>query len=105
LMLEHEKFTCITGDKAVAILRADYNRAEASVDLNYHWAFGEVRLVLINMTYQMGTSGVKKFKHTLEHLRDESFDEAASELLDSKWAGQTPHRASRLAGRIMGLHE
>lgn len=104
LVLPTESFTCITPKQAVELLRQDYNKAEASVDANYYWAYGEVRLVLINMTYQMGSTGVDKFKNTLMHLQDEDYDAAASELLDSRWASQTPTRSARLAGRIMSLN-
>ena len=95
---------CITPKEAVRLLREDYYSASESVDNRYLWAHGEVRLVLINMTYQMGSTGVSKFKITLEHLQDENYDAAATELLDSTWANQTPSRAARLAGRIMGLN-
>lgn len=103
LIKPDEKFKCITPKQAVQLLREDYNKAEASVDKEYYWAYGEVRLVLINMTYQMGSTGVSNFKQTLEHLQDEKYDEAASELLDSAWASQTPSRAAKMAGRIMAL--
>ena len=95
---------CISPEEAVRLLREDYHYASKSVDDRYSWASGEVRLVLINMTYQMGSTGVSKFKKTLEHLQDEAYDNAASELLTSNWAKQTPSRASRLAGRIMSLN-
>ena len=105
LVLVTESFEkCITAEQAVTMLRADYHYASESVDTRYLWAYGEVRLVLINMTYQMGSTGVSKFKNTLAHLQGEEYDKAAIELLDSSWARQTPNRASRLAGRIMGLN-
>ncbi len=103
LMLPNDKFTCITYRQAVELLRSDYDYAANSVDSKYPWAYGEVRLVLINMTYQMGQTGVSKFKKTLLHLQDEVYDEAAIELLESLWASQTEHRALRLAGRIMSI--
>lgn len=102
-MLPTDKYKCITFKKAIELLRSDYDYAANSVDNNYPWAYGEVRLVLINMTYQMGQSGVSKFKITLEHMQDGNYDEAAIELLDSLWANQTEERALRLAGRIMAI--
>ena len=103
LMLPTDTFKCITPQQAVKLLRMDYAKAETSVDATYYWSHGEVRLVLINMTYQLGSTGVSKFKKTLEHMQDEEYDNAASELLDSRWAAQTPNRASRLAGRILAI--
>ncbi len=103
LMLPTDKFKCLTYRQAVELLRKDYDYAANSVDSHYPWAYGEVRLVLINMTYQMGQTGVSKFKKTLANLQDEVYDEAAVELLESRWARQTEHRALRLAGRIMSI--
>lgn len=103
LMLPTDNYKCITSRQAIELLRSDYDYASNSVDNKYHWAHGEVRLVLINMTYQMGQTGVSKFVKTLGYLRDEAYDEAAIELLESRWANQTEHRALRLAGRIMAI--
>jgi GH24 family phage-related lysozyme (muramidase) len=103
LMLANENYTCINYRQAVELLRKDYDYAANSVDSKYPWASGEVRLVLINMTYQMGQTGVSKFKLTLTHLKYGVYDEAAIELLDSLWAEQTTSRALRLAGRIMSI--
>ena len=103
LILPTDKYKCITYRQAIELLRSDYDYAANSVDTRYPWANGEVRLVLINMTYQMGQTGVSKFKKTLNNLKDEVYDEAAIELLESRWATQTEHRALRLAGRIMSI--
>tara|TARA_R110000851_G_scaffold61962_2_gene142497 strand:+ start:1285 stop:1689 length:405 start_codon:yes stop_codon:yes gene_type:complete len=103
LMLPTDTYKCITYRQAVELLRRDYDYAANSVDTQYNWAYGEVRLVLINMTYQMGQTGVSKFVKTLGYLREEVYDEAAIELLESRWANQTEHRALRLAGRIMAI--
>ena len=103
LMLPTDNYKCITYRQAIELLRKDYDYAANSVDSRYPWAYGEVRLVLINMTYQMGQTGVSKFKKTLNHLRNEVYDEAAIELLESRWSRQTEHRALRLAGRIMSI--
>ena len=103
LILPTDNFKCITYRQAVELLRNDYDYAANSVDNSYPWAYGEVRLVLINMTYQMGQTGVSKFKKTLNNLRDEDYDESAIELLESRWAEQTSNRALRLAGRIMAI--
>lgn len=103
LMKSGENYEDMTPHKAVEILREDYAQAMKSVNVVYPWAEGDVRLVLINMTYQMGTNGVSKFKKTIDYLRTEEYDLAAGEMLTSRWAKQTPFRASRLAGRIMAL--
>lgn len=103
LMLPTDTFKCISPTDAVRLLRADYTYAENSVDTKYPWSYGEARLILINMTYQMGATGVSRFKLSLACLEVKDYDCAAGELLDSRWATQTPNRAARLAGRIMSI--
>ena len=105
LIKEGESFDDLTPTKALAMLRADYVSATEDVERMYSWADGEVKLVLINMTYQMGSNGLSKFRQTLIALDQEDYDKAAAEMLDSVWANQTPRRASRLAGRIMGIKD
>jgi len=104
LIKEDETFlNGINAKDAIDMLRKDYEYAKYSVEQNYPWAVGEVKLVLTNMTYQMGATGVSNFKMALIHLKEKKWDEAAGEMLNSVWARQTPNRASRLAGRIMAL--
>ena len=98
-----EDFDKLTPHTAVEMLRHDYAVAQDSVSRLYVWAEGDVKLVLINMTYQLGNTGLLKFKKTIAHLKANEYDLAAGEMLTSRWAKQTPSRASRLAGRIMAL--
>lgn len=55
------------------------------------------RDVLTCMAYQLGVSGVLKFKNMLAALEERHYAAAAREMLDSKWARQTPARARRMA--------
>ena len=56
------------------------------------------------MCYQMGVSGVSKFKKTLLYLENREFRMASIEMLDSKWAkSDSPQRAKRLSDIIKGL--
>ena len=57
----------------------------------------EVQGILIEMIYQIGYSGVMLFKKMIENMIDKNWKEAATAMLDSKWAKQTPNRANRLA--------
>ena len=57
----------------------------------------EVQGVLVNMAYQMGVSGVSKFRKMWANMKDSNWKGAADEMLDSRWAKQTPNRANRLA--------
>lgn len=63
----------------------------------------EVQRVLINMAYQMGINGLCGFSATLSLLQGKDYAKAADEMLNSRWAKQTPSRAQRLADRIRAL--
>ena len=58
-----------------------------------------VQEVLYEMYYQMGNS-LFKFKKTLKHLENKDYRLAAKEMLDSRWAGQTPNRAKKLSNYV-----
>ena len=59
--------------------------------------------VIYEMCYQLGVSGVSKFKKTLAYLENREYRMAASEMLDSKWHRQTPNRSQRLSDIIREL--
>lgn len=51
--------------------------------------------ILISMAYQLGLSGVSQFQKMWMALSNGDFGLAAKEMLNSKWAKQTPNRAKR----------
>ena len=63
----------------------------------------EVQGVLVEMSYQMGLSGVCKFKKALHAMQMCQWELGAKELLDSRWAKQTPNRAKELSEIIRCL--
>lgn len=65
----------------------------------------EVQEVVLNMCYQLGITGVSKFKKALKAMQDGNWEKAADEMLDSKWARQTPNRAKELSNIVRSLHE
>lgn len=69
----------------------------------FRYTEDKVRLVIVNMSYQMGLSGVLKFKRALAAMEIKNWEMAADEMLDSLWAKQTPNRANELADIIRGL--
>ena len=56
-----------------------------------------VQGVIIEMTYQIGTSGMLKFKKMIANMKDSNWKEAADEMKNSLWYRQTPGRCERLA--------
>jgi len=90
-------------DIANIILQRKLEALIRSIEFKFGWYAdlpGTVKDVMIEMCYQLGVNGVSKFKKTIEHLKNEEWESAADEMLDSKWAVQTPNRAKALSDRI-----
>ena len=64
----------------------------------------EAQDVVTNMCYQLGVTGFSKFKKTIRLLKTHKFKEASIEMLDSKWALQTPNRAEELSLILRNLN-
>jgi len=62
-----------------------------------HGLDGARKIVVYDMAYQMGVSGVLAFERMIACIADHDYTQAAVELLDSKYARQTPSRANRNA--------
>ena len=60
----------------------------------------QVQRALVNMGYQLGVSGLLRFRRTLWLLEQGDWADAADEALRSKWAEQTPNRAKRVTDWI-----
>ena len=53
--------------------------------------------VLLNMCFNLGITGLCKFKQTLESIRTGNYELASRQMLESKWARQVGNRAIRLS--------
>lgn len=60
----------------------------------------EIQNVLINMTYNLGISGLLKFKKTLFYLEHKKYKKASKEMLNSRWANQVKNRAIELSNIV-----
>lgn len=56
--------------------------------------------VLMNMAFQMGITGLLKFKNTLAFIESGDYESAADGMLHSLWAKQTPNRAAEMAEQM-----
>ena len=61
---------------------------------------GPVQEALVNLVFNMGINRLMQFKKTLGYLRHGEFEEAADELLDSRYARQVPSRAQEVSDMI-----
>ena len=62
-----------------------------------------IQNVVIEMCYQLGVTGFSKFVKTITYLKDKDFKSASVEMLDSKWAKQTPNRAKEMSEIVGGV--
>ena len=92
--------TWITEEESLSILsgRISELHLKLSEDLDWYDRMPpEIKGVIIEMCYQIGYSGVMKFKNMIANMKDINWKGASDEMLDSLWAKQTPERANRLA--------
>lgn len=61
------------------------------------------RLVLIDMAFNMGVAGLLKFKKTLRLIQEGKHNDAAIEMLDSRWANQVGKRATELSKTLSNI--
>ena len=60
--------------------------------------------IVIEMVFQLGETGVSKFKNMLKALKEgPDYQTAAIEMLDSRWAKQTPNRAEAMSSEMAAL--
>jgi len=57
----------------------------------------QAKCVIIEMVFQLGIGGVSKFKKMWKALKQNNYKIASEEMLDSRWAKQTPSRAEELS--------
>ena len=62
----------------------------------------DAKILIIEMIFQLGGNGVSKFRKMWQALQQDPPDyaEASVQMLDSRWAKQTPNRAKEMA-RLM----
>lgn len=94
----------ISVDEIEDLFLIDLNRAcagaEQLISENYR---GDKRLpqviehVIVEMVFQLGKTGVSKFKKMWKALSNGDKQEAATQMKDSRWFKQTPVRCEALA--------
>ena len=63
----------------------------------------EVQHILVNMCFQLGQRGLSNFKQMGKAIEESDWEKASVEMMDSRWAKQTPQRAERLKNRMLAL--
>ena len=62
----------------------------------------DAKILIIEMIFQLGGNGVSKFRKMWQALQQDPPDyaEASVQMLDSRWAKQTPNRANEMANHM-----
>ncbi len=93
----------ISNVEADTLLKNDIGRTMADLDKHLPWWLtldAARRGVLANMAFNMGINGLLSFKNTLALIQQGRFEDAAANMLMSKWATQVGPRAKRLSDQL-----
>ena len=93
----------ISEDEAETLLRHDIIEATNQLLNAFPWmgALNDARAsAMINFTFNVGIGTVKKFKQTMEYMKNCDYENAATALLDSRYAKQVGSRANEIAEQI-----
>ena len=69
----------------------------------YRYMPQEIKDVVVEMCYQLGVYGFSRFKKTIAYIQNKQWEEASVEMLDNRWAEQTPGRAREMSNRVKKL--
>lgn len=93
----------LSEDEALFLLTNDIDRIANSLDSRLSWwrELSPVRQsAILNLAYNLGINGLLGFSAMLLALKKGDYTRAATEALDSKWAGQVGRRAREIADML-----
>lgn len=90
----------LSTEEVYYLLENDISYTEADLRKKLCW-FKNLTInrqdVLVDMAFNLGISGLLKFKKTLKLIEEGNYKLAAKEMLKSKWATQVKNRAKHLS--------
>ena len=93
----------ITREEAMMLLNNDIANVRREVKKAFPWfsRLNRVRQnVVLNMVFNLGLPRFRQFKKAIGALRTRRWDEAAKQMLDSRWARQVGRRARELSSMM-----
>lgn len=90
----------ITENAAKMLLRNDIIRCYEQLKhlvKNFEKVEPDRQYALVDMCFQLGAKGFKKFKRMRKAIEEGNYELAATECLTSEYAKQTPKRAKKIA--------
>lgn len=99
-LIDGRKGGGISHNEALTLLKHDINSVMNDLDKWFPWwdkLDGVRQRVMIDMCFNLGVDGLRKFKTTLNHIEDGDWKEASRAMRASLWHTQVGNRAERLA--------
>ena len=81
--------------------RLEWSEAAISTQPGWEGLNGVRKATLIEMAYQLGGRGCKKFVKMWSAIEGKDWPRAAREMGHSRWASQTPKRVNELKARML----
>jgi len=94
----------LTETEAEYLLNNDIAKVVANLTKALPWitSLSDARQrVLYEMAFQLGVTGVTAFRQALKAMQAGDWQTAHDQMLDSRWAKQTPTRAQTLANQML----
>jgi lysozyme len=83
---------------AEKLLNSDIGDCLAACE-RFDWFYGlsdARQRVIVNMVFNIGANGVERFQKMIAAIEEESYEEAAYQMVNSRWYNQVGARAERL---------
>ena len=96
----------LSKDESRLILQARLNKMIDDIKIRKTWFVRlpeEAQDIISEMAYQMGVNGVMNFKKMWEALHIADYIKASEEMMNSRWAIQTPNRAKKLSDKMRSI--
>ena len=98
--------TPVSEDRVNECFASDINivRSECNILFsNFETLPEEVQLIIANMMFNMGRPRLNKFKKFIAAIKNNDWNEAANQMIDSRWYRQVTNRADRLVNRMRSI--
>ena len=103
-LIDARKGGGITRDEAEYLLSGDIDRVTRGLFVRFPTWFPQLdpvrQAVIVEMGFQLGLIGLSRFVRTLGAVAEGDYARAATQMLASTWATQTPARARELAAQM-----
>ena len=103
-LIDKRKGGKLSEDEIDYLLENDIDEKVNQVLREFAWYqdLNDVRQeVIVNMVFNLGLEGFKKFKMTIAAIAKHDFLAASQEMLKSRWAAQVGQRATRLSDAML----